>query len=112
MPKQGPSQTARVAAVGGLIAAFLIVLVIFATSGGDDSGGKAAKVSGGSAATGPDTSDPKIRKALEKGEYEVREGDTLNGIAIATGIDEDTLITLNPDVDPQALLPGQRLKLR
>jgi hypothetical protein len=110
MPDQRTSQTARVVAVAGLIGAFILVIFVIATSGGggDDNG----DTSTGITRTGPDTTDPKVNKALEKGQWEVEEGDTLLGISNATGIDEDTLATLNPDIDPQALIPGQRLKLR
>ncbi|MGZ5307809.1 MAG: LysM peptidoglycan-binding domain-containing protein [Solirubrobacterales bacterium] len=111
MPDQGTSQTARVIAVAGLIGAFVLVVFVIATSGGggDDNGDTSAT---GVTRTGPDTSDPKVVKAIEKGEWEVEEGDTLTAIAEATGIEEDTLATLNPDIDPQALIPGQRVKLR
>jgi hypothetical protein len=112
MPDQKTSQTARVVAVGGLIAAFILVIFVIATSGGGDSGGGESSTIPGASSTGPDTQDPDVRKALDKGKWEVKEGDTLTAIADATGIDEDTLITLNPDLDPQALLPGQRVKLR
>jgi LysM repeat protein len=44
--------------------------------------------------------------------YVVQGGDTLNTIAQATGVPIDELLTLNPSVDPQALVSGQRIKLR
>jgi LysM repeat protein len=44
--------------------------------------------------------------------YRVRSGDTLGGIAERTGVSVDELMQLNPDVDPQTLRAGQRLKLR
>lgn len=44
--------------------------------------------------------------------YVVKSGDSLVGIAEKTGISVDRLQQLNPDVDPQALIAGQRLKLR
>ncbi len=44
--------------------------------------------------------------------YIVRSGDTLSSIALDTGVPVGTLQSLNPDVDVQALQPGQRLKLR
>jgi LysM repeat protein len=42
----------------------------------------------------------------------VRTGDTLSSISLDTGVSVDRLQELNPDVDVQALQPGQRLKLR
>lgn len=111
VPEEGTSQTARVVAVAGLIGAFILVIFVIATSGGggDDNGDTSAT---GVTRTGPDTSDPKVNTALEKGQWEVEEGDTLTAISESTGIDEDVLATLNPDIDPQALIPGQRVKLR
>jgi len=41
----------------------------------------------------------------------VRPGDTLGEIAARTGVSVAQLQAFNPDVDPLALVPGQRLKL-
>jgi LysM repeat protein len=42
----------------------------------------------------------------------VRSGDTLGSIAQKTGIPVEQLQQLNPSLDPQALVSGQRIKLR
>jgi len=112
MSDKGPSQFARVAAVGGLIAAFALVIFVVATSVGGDSGSDETSTIPGASVTGPDKGNAKAEKALAKGKWEVEEGDTLTAISDDTGIDEETLITLNPDIDPQALQPGQRIKLK
>ena len=52
------------------------------------------------------------RAAVKRGVWIVRSGDTLGKISEETGVDIDTLIQLNPDLDPQALLEGQRIALR
>jgi len=44
--------------------------------------------------------------------YTVKPGDTPSGIAEKTGVPLTTLEALNPGLDPQALSPGTRLKLR
>jgi peptidoglycan endopeptidase LytE len=44
--------------------------------------------------------------------YRVRSGDTLGGIAERMDVPVDQLLELNPDVDPQSLRAGQRLRLR
>lgn len=44
--------------------------------------------------------------------YTVKAGDVLSGIAETTGVPLSRLRELNPDVDPQALRTGQKLKLR
>lgn len=44
--------------------------------------------------------------------YTVKSGDTLGSIAEDTGVSVEDLQRLNPDLDPQALGAGQKLKLR
>jgi LysM repeat protein len=44
--------------------------------------------------------------------YRVRSGDTLGGIAERVDVPVDRILELNPDVDPQSLRAGQRLRLR
>jgi hypothetical protein len=44
--------------------------------------------------------------------YTVQANDTLSGISVKTGIPVPTLETLNGSIDPNALQPGQRLRLR
>ncbi len=44
--------------------------------------------------------------------YTVRSGDTLTAISIDTGVPLVTLQQLNPELDSQALQPGDRLRLR
>jgi LysM repeat protein len=106
MPDYKPNQFVRAFAVLALIAALVLVVVVVATSnGGDgDSGGKG------------DSHKPHIgktgRQAVRKGVWIVQPGDTLGEISLKTGIDEDTLQMLNPDIDPQTLLEGQRIALR
>src|SRR5205085_2465040 len=45
-------------------------------------------------------------------EYVVQTGDTLGGIASKTGVTVVKLQQLNPRLDPQALVSGQRIKLK
>jgi LysM repeat protein len=106
MPDYKPNQIVRAIAVMALIAAFILVGVVVATSGGGGSGGG----DGGSAQKA------KVSKAGERavrrGVWIVHTGDTLGKISVKTGIDVTTLQTLNPDLDPQTLLEGQRIALR
>ena len=44
--------------------------------------------------------------------YTVKTGDTLGGIAEKTGVSVERLQELNPELDPQALVAGQKIKLR
>ena len=41
-----------------------------------------------------------------------RTGDTPSSIAEKTGVPLEQILRLNPDLDPQTLAPGQRIKLR
>jgi hypothetical protein len=44
--------------------------------------------------------------------YRVKAGDSFAAIAEEFGIEASTLAELNPDTDPRALQPGQKLKLK
>jgi LysM repeat protein len=44
--------------------------------------------------------------------YRVKEGDTPSSIADETGVPLEQILRLNPDIDPQTLRPGQRIRLR
>ncbi len=90
---------ARVAALSALLLASLILIVaIFGVFDGGD---------GSPAGEGTTTSLADVPK-----NYEVRSGDTLSAIAEKTGVPMSTIEELNPDIDPQALIEGQKLKLR
>ena len=105
MPDYKPNYFVRAFAVLALIAALILVVVVIVTttvssSDGDDGNGRKNEIS-------------KVgRKAVRKGVWIVQSGDTLGEISVKTGIDQATLLQLNPDVDPQALLEGQRIALR
>jgi hypothetical protein len=109
MPERKPNQIARVLAVFTLVAAFLLVIVTIASTDGGDGGGD-----GGGDDTSSDTAGPtaKGERALDAGVWIVGEGDNLTSIAEQTGIDADRLEELNPEIDPQRLIPGQRVSLR
>ena len=107
MPDYKPNQFVRAFAVLALVAAFIaVVVVVVATDGGSDGG------DGNGAQTRADGPSKRGRAAVERGVWIVHSGDTLGKISVKTGIDETTLLQLNPDLDPQALLEGQRIALR
>jgi LysM repeat protein len=106
MPDYKPNYFVRAFAVFALIAALALVAVVIVTSsvGGSDDGDNSGD--GG-------TEISKVgRQAIRKGVWIVHSGDTLGKISVKTGIDETVLMQLNPDLDPQALLEGQRIALR
>jgi LysM repeat protein len=47
-----------------------------------------------------------------KSSYRVKPGDTLEAIALDTGVPVDQIRELNPNVDPQALIAGTKLRLQ
>lgn len=100
---------ARVVALSALALALVLVVATVATTGsdsGDDEG------DGGNSSEQPTGPTKQGQRALDEGVWIVEDGDTLVAISEATGIDLDELVELNPDVDPQALISGQRISLR
>jgi LysM repeat protein len=95
-----------------LFAATLLVVVV--TSLGDSSSGSNESSRSQPRAGQTQTSSTTRSTGDLEGRrfYVVKPGDTLLGIANATGVDVDELLALNPAIDPQALVTGQRLKLR
>ena len=98
---------ARALAVVALVAAFLVLIVVVANSLGG----------GSSTGSGTDTSVKTVtaksqKKAPAKAVYVVQNGDTLTAIAHKTGVSVVRIQDLNPNVDPQILISGEKLKLR
>jgi len=52
------------------------------------------------------------KKRLGPRRYIVKAGDTPSAIAEKTGVPLTEILRLNPDLDPQTLSPGQRIRLR
>jgi LysM repeat protein len=107
-PSKAP---ARALAVIALVGAFVILAVLIGGAvGGGGSGGSHSNGSGGSApqqASGEGGSQKKTPSS-----YVVKNGDTLTSIAHQTGVPVARIQQLNPEVDPQILISGEKLKLR
>lgn len=80
----------------------MIVLVAATLGGGNDGGG--------STPAGRPSQDQS--RAHVPRFYEVESGDTLTAIAHETGVPVARILRLNPGVDPQILVSGEKLKLR
>jgi LysM repeat protein len=107
-------------------AVIFLIVVVSSLDGGSESNGKRASASDQRTekrATGA----RRTRTASSRGTtgatgatgasgnrriYVVKAGDTLVKIADSTGVSIEELLTLNPSIDPQGLVTGQRVKLR
>jgi LysM repeat protein len=97
----------RLLAALALVAAVVAVAVVVTNSfdGKDGGGGKKKdepKIVG---------CQPEFENAVENGFYIVQQDDLLSLIAQRTCVPDDELTRLNPEVDPQALAPGQCVSL-
>lgn len=106
------SSSARIFAPAALAICAVAVLIVIGGSlgGGDDSssgGGSAADTA--SQQTADTTTTPTKRQPAT---YTVKSGDTLGAIAETTGVTVETIQELNPELDPQALIAGQKIQLR
>jgi LysM repeat protein len=110
MSERPPNPIARIAAVFALLIAFFLVTAVLFTGGGDSDDGGGNGSDNGDVVVGEPTREG--QQALEKGSYVVKEGDTLAQIAADTGLELDELVELNPQLDPQALIAGERVRLR
>jgi LysM repeat protein len=105
MTKRSPSSARALAAVA-LVAGFLVLFVVIATSlTGGDSGTKKTTPAGEVTKQGPSGES-------EASAYVVQNGDTLTSISHKTGVSVRRLQELNPGVDPQILISGEKLKLK
>ncbi|MBJ7348027.1 MAG: LysM peptidoglycan-binding domain-containing protein [Thermoleophilaceae bacterium] len=120
--KTTTSSAGRLLVLAAIGLALFAVFVTVASSGSSNSSSKSSsdvsksseKSSGSGAAdssTGSSSPDVSATAPL-KATYRVRPGDSFGSIAEDQGISVETLQELNPDIDPRALQPGQKLKLK
>jgi LysM repeat protein len=98
-------RSARSLAPLALVVFVLVLVMLISSTGGG--GPKSSTTKGNRTATTRARPRPKPRS------YVVKSSDTsLDSIARKTGVPTDRLLSLNPALDPQTLVPGQRIKLR
>jgi LysM repeat protein len=111
-----PRSSARLLAPASLVVFAIAALIILASAGGSD-----RSSSRSDNATKQEQRDLRLKKRraarqsrtrTSRSVYVVQAGDTLGAISVKTGISVERLQELNPNVDPQALTSGQRLKLK
>ena len=94
-----------------LVAAATVLVIAGSKIDSSDEGSSSA--SGRTAGRTPTTQTTTTRAKRPRGKsYTVKTGDTLGSIAEKTGVGVEQLLELNPDLDPQALVAGQKIKLR
>jgi hypothetical protein len=112
-PQRAPSPARLLAplALGTFVVALL--LVVLASAGGDgDSEDGAGRSAIRERPAAPGRADNRRRPSRQASTYTVKPRDTLGSIAEKTGVEVETLQVLNPQLDPQALVAGQKIKLR
>jgi LysM repeat protein len=99
---------APLALVAVAIALFMVVSSSLNDSGGNNAPGQ---TSGNQPSASPTAEGSKPERKGPR-RYRVKDGDTPTSIADKTGVPLEEILRLNPDLDPQTLAPGQRIKLR
>jgi LysM repeat protein len=115
MARRSPARIlAPLALVGAVVAT--IVVVQASTSGSGESSTATTTPSGGQRGGGADGGSRTVpadhtRTKSPARSYTVKPGDILTTVSERTGVSVQRLQELNPDLDPQALQVGQKLKL-
>lgn len=104
---------ARLLAPISLIAFVLVLFIVIASSGTDeDSGDSGSSVSQQQTDQVSTTGETTTTTSVTGNFYTVKTGDTLAGIAEEVGVPVAKLQELNPALDPQALVSGQKIRIR
>ena len=92
----------RFLAPGALITFAILVLIVIVISLGGSNSDSTSQIDKQQTTT----------KVAKRRFYTIKDGDSLGVISEKTGKSVEELQALNPDLDPQALIAGQRIKLR
>jgi LysM repeat protein len=102
---------ARFLAPLALVAFALALFIVVTSTTGDGGGGETDAQE--TRAPAEATPEPKAeRKRKPRKTYTIKAGDTPSGIAVKADVPLDQILELNPDLDPQALTPGTKIRLR
>jgi LysM repeat protein len=107
-----PRSPARFLAPLALVAVSIALFMVVTSSSTEpdtSEPNRATETRPAGAANGTEEQQPR-RKGPRR--YTVKPGDTPSSIAEETGVPLEDILRLNPDLDPQTLSPGQRIKLR
>ena len=112
MPPQTTRSPARLLAPIALVACAFALVVVVAASDVTGGGGGDKSASDDSPPPSAGTTEREQPPKKQKRSYTVQLGDSLGAIAEKTGVDVETIQLLNPELDPQSLTVGQKIKLR
>ena len=99
---------ARLLAPLALVAVAVALYVVVTSDSGD---GASNGTSGSPRPAATVTPVATRERSPKRRTYTVKAGDTPSAIAEKTGVSLEDLLAANPDADPTALSPGQKLKL-
>ena len=108
-PRSPARFLAPLALVAFGIALFMVVTSSSTEQDGGDDPDRSTETRPAATEEGEDGEEPE-RKGPRR--YTVKPGDTPSSIAEEAGVPLEDILRLNPDLDPQTLSPGQRIKLR
>jgi LysM repeat protein len=100
-----------------VVFAIALLMIVSSSGGSDDGGSTSASEQEKSKDLGSSSKKSKKKRTSANGSlptrtYTVKSGDTLGSISAKTGIPVDKLQEINPQLDPQQLVSGQKIKLR
>src|SRR3954449_6491681 len=107
----GRSPARFLAPIALIAVAFALYSVVHDTNAPETSTPSGAQTSGTATPTASKKSSKKSSKKAKRKTYVVKPGDTPSGIAEKTGVSLEQLEEANPDLDPQLLAPGQRIRI-
>jgi hypothetical protein len=108
-PRRSPARLLAPVALVVTLAA--VAIVVSNSTGNDDDGGDDGSANR-TAEPRPRDQGRQQRRRPQRTFYRVRLNDTLGLIAEQTGVPVEQLEALNPELDPQNLIVGQRIRLR
>jgi LysM repeat protein len=113
-PHNTPRSPVRLLAPIALVAfAFALIVVVAGSSvTGNDGNDRTEGATGDQAPSAQTTEREPSPPKRQKRSYTVKLGDSLGAISEETGVEVETIQLLNPELDPQSLTVGQKIKLR
>lgn len=103
---------ARIMAPLALAVCVLACFMVLSSQGSDGSVNSSSNGDSSSASSSSGSKQSGTAAEPTRSVYVVKAGDSFSAIAVKFGVDVDTLQELNPEIDPRALQPGQKLKLK